>query len=460
MCPWCDPSLIESLGFCHGHGVPEAFCYLCNPALIPAFKAVGDWCAGHDRPESQCYICNPHLDPANKETSAAQTPQGATTYFDMPYVSRTQQPPSVYCSKQDLIIRFDDPEVAADAGLEYATVESRRISKTIECNAEIVYDGNRFAHIAAQVPGIITEVHRDFGDAVETGTPLVTITSTHLGAAKAAYLQASAAVELWEQNHARETDLLERGVSTESDLLEAKSRLTESRISLSETKQALLSFGLTEKQIEHVRRREETSARYVVTAPFSGTVVDRHATVGELVDPSMQIFAVADASRMWALIDVFEADLREVAVGQPVVLRVEGLRGEPIAGHIAWVSTQLDPQTRTLQARVELDNDRGLLRANMFARASVTVSSPSATLVVPTTSVQWEGCCNVVFVKESDTVFEPRKVHLGIGTGTLYQVLSGISEGDTVVTQGSFLLKTEILKGSIGTGCCEINPGA
>ena len=77
MCPYCDPSLIESLGFCGGHGVPEAFCYQCNPALIPAFKSVGDWCAGHDRPESQCYICNPELDP-EKQPDALQRPQTGT----------------------------------------------------------------------------------------------------------------------------------------------------------------------------------------------------------------------------------------------------------------------------------------------------------------------------------------------------------------------------------------------
>ncbi len=465
-CPFCDPSLIESLGHCNGHDVPEAFCYQCNPALVPAFQAVGDWCAGHDRPESQCYICNPELDPARKVSAASETSEvaiptapfmGATRQG---YVSRAQQPPSVFCSTQSLTVRFDSPDITEQAGLEFATVTTRPITKTVECNAEVAFDGNRYARIAAQVPGVVAKVHQDLGDAVQPGDPLVTITSSHLGAAKAAYLQAGAAVALWERNYARENDLLSRGVSTEKDLLEAETRFAESRIAQSEAEQRLVSFGLSPKAIERVRDTDDTSTQYVLTAPFAGIVVDRQVTIGEVVDPARPLFAIADVSRMWALIDVYESDLRDIRVGQTVILRVEGLPGESFAGAITWVSSQLNPQTRTLQARTELDNRQGLLRANMFAHASVAVRDHLPTLVVPTSAVQWEGCCNVVFVKISNTEYEPRKVNLGITTGAVHEVLSGVREGEEIVTQGSFLLKTEILKGSIGAGCCEVDPGA
>jgi len=464
-CPFCDPSLVESLGHCNGHDVPEAFCYQCNPALIPAFKAAGDWCAGHERPESQCYICNPELDPARNaspapETSDAMIPDSSSDAAKGGYVSRTQQPPSVFCSKQSLVVRFDSPDIAEQAGLQFAIVTTRPITKTVECNAEVTYNGNRYARIAAQVPGVVAEVHQDFGDAIQPGDPLITIASSHLGAAKSAYLQAGTAVALWERSHTREKDLLDRGVSTEKDLLEAETRLAESRIAQSEAEQLLVSFGLSPKAIERVRGTGDTSTRYVVTAPFAGIVVDRQATIGEVVDPARPLLTIADVSRMWALIDVYESNLRDIQAGQPVVLHVEGLPGESFGGHISWVSSQLNPQTRTLQARAEFDNSRGLLRAHMFARASVSVRDRQQSLVVPEASVQWEGCCNVVFVKESELVYVPRKVQLGIATGTVYEVLSGVEEGDEVVTQGSFLLKTEILKGSIGAGCCEVDPGA
>jgi cobalt-zinc-cadmium efflux system membrane fusion protein len=357
-------------------------------------------------------------------------------------------------------VSFDSPEIADRAGFEYATVEARPLTEIVRCHAEVAYDGNRYAQISAQVPGIVSEVHKDFGDTVDSGDALVTITSTHLGAAKASYLQATAAVELWQRNHAREAVLLDRGASTERGLLEAGTSLAESRISLSAAEQALLSFGLSKPQVDALRRNEDTSARYVVTAPFAGIVVDRQATAGEVVDSSRPLFAVADVSRMWALIDVYESNLRHIEIGQPVVLQVEGLPGESFGGRITWVSSQLDPRTRTLRAHADFDNSGGMLRAHMFASASVSVRDRRPSLVVPAASVQWEGCCNVVFIKKSATEYQPRKVHLGIATGTVYEVLGGLDAGDEVVTQGSFLLKTEILKGSIGAGCCEIDPGA
>ena len=468
-CPFCNPKLIESLGLCAGHRVPEALCYQCNPNLVMAFKAVGDWCEGHERPESQCYLCNPWLAPEagsepRQETANAMAPgEGALSaqadQASRQSVPRTQRLPSVSCTKQNLTVTFERPEIAAEAGLEFATVEMRPITRTLDCNAMVAYDGNRYAQLAPQVPGVVATVQKDLGDQVEPGDVLATITSPAFGAAKATYLQAATAVTLWQKNHARETDLLSRGVSTERDLLEAETHLAENRIALSRAEQELLGLGLSAAQIEQVARSGDTTARYQITASFSGVIVERQAAVGEVFDPSQPLFAVADVSRMWALLDVYESEVREIQVGQTVVLHVEGLDGEPFAGEITWVSSQLDPRTRTLQARAELDNSRGLLRANMFAQAVVAVKQQQQTLVVPREAVQWEGCCNVVFVKESETTFEPRKVYLGPATGTVYEVIGGLSPGEVVVTQGSFLLKTEILKGNIGAGCCEVQPG-
>jgi cobalt-zinc-cadmium efflux system membrane fusion protein len=323
----------------------------------------------------------------------------------------------------------------------------------------VAYDGNRHAQLAPQVPGIVTTVERDLGDHVEPGDVLAVITSPAFGAAKASYLQAAAAVGLWQRNQAREADLLARGVSTERDALEAETRLAESQIAMSRAEQELLSLGLSPRQIAAVGESGDTTAQYQVTAAFAGVIVERQAAVGEVFDPSQPLFAVADVSRMWALLDVYESDVREIQVGQSVVLHVEGLYGDPFAGEITWVSSQLDPRTRTLQARAELDNSSGLLRANMFARAVVAVKEQQQTLVVPREAVQWEGCCNVVFVKQTETTFKPRKVYLGPPTGSVYEVIGGLTAGEVVVTQGSFLLKTEILKSNIGAGCCEVQPG-
>jgi cobalt-zinc-cadmium efflux system membrane fusion protein len=459
-CVWCDPTLVEKLGFCTGHGVPEAYCYQCNTALIPAFQAVGDWCAEHNRPESQCYICNPEKDPARKGAAAAT--QGASFGAVAPSedIPRSHRPPSVTCQTQNLVVQFESADIPREAGLQVVTAEQRTITKTVECTALLAFDGDRHARLSSQVPGVVAEVHRDLGDVVKAGTPLVTITSAELGAAKAAYLQALAALDLWTRNQAREADLLAQGAGTEQDALQAETQLLEGRIAESQAKQELLRLGLSARRIEQIAESRDTSPTYVLAAPFDGTVVDRSVALGEVVGPDAPLVAVADVSRMWALIDVFESDIPDVRVGQSVVLHPEGLRGQSLPGEITWVAAHVDPRTRTLQARAELANPAGVLKANMFAQAKIAVREGHTAVVVPTDAVQWEGCCNVVFVKRSDVLFEPRKVLLGVDTGTAYEVLEGLRPGEQVVTQGSFLLKTEILKGSIGAGCCEVDPGA
>ncbi len=459
-CPFCNPGLIESLGWCNGHDVPEAFCYLCNPALIPAFKATGDWCAGHDRPESQCYICNPELDPSRPPTDPIESSNALPTDPPRLDAPRSQRPPSVRCSTEELVVQFESDEIARQAGLEVVPVEQRSITKTIECNARLTYDGDRHTHLSSQVPGVVARIQHALGDTVERGDSLITVTSAELGAAKASYLQALAVTALRERNHAREASLLEKGIGTERAVLEADTELAESRIATSRAEHDLLRLGLSASRIADVAKEDDTGPTYVLTAPFAGTVVEREVGLGETVGPGDPLLAIADVSGMWALLDVFESDILDVQPGQSVVLHVKALRGQAVPGTITWVASHVDPRTRTLQARVELENPNGRLKANMFADASIAVREHQPAVVVPVEAVQWEGCCNIVFIHRSDVLYEPRKVLLGVNTGTVYEVLSGVQPGESIVTQGSFLLKTEILKGSIGAGCCEVEPGA
>jgi cobalt-zinc-cadmium efflux system membrane fusion protein len=450
-CPFCNPGLIESMGWCAGHDVAEALCWICNPPVIAAYKSINDWCAGHGLPESRCLECNPGLAEIPREPASA----GGHDHTGPRYMNA----PSVTCTKNLLTVTFERETIAEEAGLEFAEVTVESITRALECNAVIQYDGDKYARLAPQVGGLVQSVSRGLGDRVEKGDVLAEIVSPAFGGAKAAYLQALAAEDLWKKNHAREKDLLERGVATERDMLEAESSLSESRIARSRAEQELMVLGLTPDQIAEVAHGGDTTNLYPVTAPFAGVVVERQASVGELSNPSAPLFTVADVSHMWALLDVYETDIRDIRSGQSVILHVEGLEGEPVAGEITWVSAHLDPRTRTLQARAELHNHDEMLRANMFARAVVTVRDAVPTVVVPRAAVQWEGCCNVVFVRDSGTTYRPTKVHLGPANGSLVEVRRGLQGGEVVVTQGSFLLKTEILKGSIGAGCCEAQPG-
>ena len=458
-CPFCNPAQITKLGDCPGHGVPEALCSRCNPALIPGFKAEGDWCAGHAVPESQCTQCNPQLlsagtavEPVTPVTPSGQYPPAAG-------LSRSRRSPDPVCKKHELRVQFTSSETSKIAGLEFARAQRREVSHSISCNAEVIYDGNRYARLVSRAEGVVSQVIKDLGDPVATGDVLAVVDSAELGTAKAEYLQAQTRVSLWARNYKREQVLFKKMVSTERELLEAETQLAESRIFQSSSAQRLKNLGISETAITEFEKNQDISSLLKLTAPFSGTIVERAAVVGEVVGTTKQLFAIADTSRMWAIIDVYEADLEHVSLGQSVLITAQGSRSAPREGIITWISAYVDQDTRTLKARIELANPDGKLRAGMFSSALINVWGPAPAIVVPKSAVQWEGCCNVVFVKISNVQFEPRKIRLGFDTGPWRVVETGLVGGEQVVTTGSFLLKTELLKGSIGAGCCEIEPG-
>ena len=162
---------------------------------------------------------------------------------------------------------------------------------------------------------------------------------------------------------------------------------------------------------------------------------------------------------MWLLADVYERDLLQLREGLPLLFTVDGLPGASFEGRLSWISSSVDDRTRTVRVRAELPNTNGLLRANMFGRALIVIHENSDVLSVPAQAVQTDGCCQLVFVRQADDLFVPRKITLGASANAFVEVLTGLSEGEMVATTGSYLMKTEILKSNIGAGCCEVDPG-
>jgi cobalt-zinc-cadmium efflux system membrane fusion protein len=458
-CPFCSPALLDTMGFCGGHGVPEAVCTKCRDDLEEAFRSENDWCEEHGLPESHCEACNPGA--LEKYETVRATPvqdtdeQGFAVFtVDTP---RVRALPSLACSTDSSVVRFTTASVADRVGILVEEVQRGKLRKTLEAPATVEYDSRSHARLAPRAAGIVVEVRGELGDAVEAGDVLIVLDSAALGAAKSELLQAAARVGLWEKNSQREGGLLEKGLSTEKDALEAETQLVESRIALAMAEQRLANLGLTAEQIGAVEEQGEASSLLNITAPFAGIVVGLDAVLGEVASPDVSIISVADTSRMWVIVDVDQAQIRLVEQGQPVLLTVEGWAGETLGGRITWLSSDVDRQTRTVKVRAEFANPEGILRAQSFGTARIMTRDDKQAVLVPKDAVQWEGCCNVAFERLSPTEFVPRKLRLGYDTGDYYEVLSGLSGGETVVTQGSFVLKTELRKGSIGAGCCEVD---
>jgi membrane fusion protein, heavy metal efflux system len=242
--------------------------------------------------------------------------------------------------------------------------------------------------------------------------------------------------------------------------LAAEKALKIARNALEVAGRRLHILGLTGADIDKLGSGpDEGLARYELRAPFAGQIIERRAVMGEAVDERDALYTVADLSTMWLELNVSQADAVLLNPGQVVQFTADGLPGESFDGQLTWVSSQMDERTRTVRARAMLPNERGHIRAKMFGTSRVRLRANSEVLSVPDNAVQSDGCCQLVFVRKGEALFEPRKVALGAAAGGYVEILNGLAEGEAVVTTGSFLMKTEILKSSIGAGCCEADAG-
>jgi cobalt-zinc-cadmium efflux system membrane fusion protein len=341
------------------------------------------------------------------------------------------------------------------SGIRWRAIREQPVSHIISCNAETAFNGDRLAHVSSRAPGIVQQVIKRAGDRVAAGETLALIDSVELAGAKAALLQANTLVQMWTGTLERLKPLAEKGLVAQKEIIQAETSMAEARIDLAQATQRLRNLGMEQAAIEQVLAGDDAHPALKVVAPFDGVIIERHAVLGESIDAQHVLFTIADTSTMWVMLDVRETDLRHVRLGQTVTVSVSALADETFAGEIAWVAAAVDPTTRTLKVRADLPNLEGMLRANMFGKAHIIASEKAPRLIVPREAVQWDGCCNLVFVRQTDTVFQPFKVRLGADLGTHYAVEDGLRSGDEIVTDGAFLLKTELLRDSIGAGCCE-----
>jgi cobalt-zinc-cadmium efflux system membrane fusion protein len=485
--------------WCTEHGVPESMCVKCNPALAADFKAKGNWCGSHEVPESLCSICHKQLAklgigrdwceahgvpasqcvicaPEHAVRTGAEAPslfekvevqaaaleaEAAKRDFEKalgsegaPYEEARRNGINPNCPLHGIKIRFESPKVAEEAGLVVETVGRRRMTQSIDCYGDIQYDQSHYAFLSPRAPGIVNSVKAAIGQQVWAGDILAVIDSTEFGKAKAGFLRAHAAANKWKWVSDSYQSTGNGGAVSRKELVEAQAELEAAGIELAIARQTLKNFNLKEAEIDQVAADKDTSTLLPVRAPFAATVVQLSAVPGEQVETGAKLFALADLSTMWVCLDLFVEDLNQVAIGMPVAFTVDRMKGETFVGKITWISSDLDPKTRTGKVRAELDNSENLLRAGLFGEGKITIHDGEEVVTVPREAVQWDGCCNVVFVQQDGRDYEARKLRLGYETEGFYTVMAGLLPGEQVVTQGSYLMKTEILKSKIGAGCC------
>lgn len=425
----------EDDALCPRHGVLQSLCTKCEPALAVVFRNKGDWCVEHELPESICPLCHPE--------------RGGRPALD---VTRDEAPPD------GIEVRLASTIVAPAIGLAVVPARPARAELEVEAFARIDYDPARHARVSAPIPGTLSRVLVADGQRVARGEVLAHLVSGELGDRQARIAGAKASVRLARQAVDRVARLTAQGATSPQALDDARAALVE--------RQAELAATLA--QVDALRGERAGPAApdtrdrdvFALSSPIDGIVLRFEARVGIFVEPGQTLFEVVDPTLVWAELEVPEADAHLVADGQPVSLRFDGFPDSHWHGPLTALSPEVDPHTRSVRARVVLDNGQRRLRKNLWGRATITVPRTARLpVLVPRGSVQVARGASLVFVRRRGDLYEGRRVEPGRSHGDWIEVTGRLDPGEEVVVDGAYLLKTETLRDAIGAGCCDHGPG-
>jgi cobalt-zinc-cadmium efflux system membrane fusion protein len=346
------------------------------------------------------------------------------------------------------------PDVAQRAGLKIETVGEQIVSDGSGASGALatgIIQANayRTTPVVSLVGGIVRRVDVELGKEVKRGQTIAVVFSEELATAQSRYLTALAQLEEHHKHHRREAQLVEIGAASREEFEQATTQLRTAESEVAAQRQKLLLLGLTPQRIDQLSTSSQISSEVNLPSPASGTVVSRSANPGEVIAADKEIARVADLSSVWVIGQVYEKDLGRVRVGSGATITNDAYPGRVFRGRIAYVDPSLDQATRTAQVRIELANPGQALKIGMYVSVAFAAlaGAPATTPVVPKDAVQNINNQPVVFVATEDpNGFVLRPVRLGPESNGRYPVLEGLSIGERIVTEGSFLLRAEWVK--------------
>jgi cobalt-zinc-cadmium efflux system membrane fusion protein len=317
--------------------------------------------------------------------------------------------------------------------------------------ATVVPNHHATAQITALVRGRVIDVYADYGQQVRTGEALAMLYSGELGVAQSAYLSAGAKLYVATKAFERAKILLKEKVIGLAELQRREGQMLTVQAEQREAQNRLLLLGMTEEEIQTLERDHTIRSYVPITAPFDSRVIQRNITKGEVVEVTEKLFTVADLSEVWVLANIPEKDIpfiqsSDTTHGEHIVeIRVNAYPDEVFHGRITYVGDVLDVATRTMNLRVEVPNPDRRLKPEMYATVRVYSPVERDVLTVPETAVQRDREKQFVFVRRDEGTFEARNIKVGVSNGEEVTVLDGLHPGEQVVTNGGFILKSELL---------------
>ncbi len=305
-------------------------------------------------------------------------------------------------------------------------------------NARLAYDDNRTARVFPPIGGRVLKITADVGRNVRAGDELLALDAPDYAQATSDEVKAQADLQ-------RKREANDR----------AQALLKVNGISIKDKESAEADFRQAEAEAQRAEARlhnlqsmaSVTDGKFVLRAPIGGTISERQVSLGSEVrtDSTSPLFVITEPKKLWALIDLPEIYLDKVRVGQPVSIEVDAYPGEIFKGKVTVIAEALDPVTRRIQVRAEVDNSSNRLRPEMFARATPVADNRHNMPRIPNTALFAQGLHSYVFVEQAPGVLQRRRIELGLQSHDYSYVKEGLNVGERVVTTGALLLNSELV---------------
>jgi membrane fusion protein, heavy metal efflux system len=341
-------------------------------------------------------------------------------------------------------------DVIKNHPLTLTKLRERGFFEEIVLPGKVSYDLERMATVGSRVTGRINKVYVKEGDMINSGSPLAVISSVELGKSQSDFLKSKARLEVLKTQLERANDLFEQKIISTKEFEMANVEFRTVKTEMDTSLNSLLVYGLNQSEIDLLEKGKLEASTLTLRSPLGGTVTHRNAVLGQSVGTVDSLFVVANLTRLWILLDVYEKDLNSVKLDAEANVITLEEKPESVKARVAHVSEIIDSIKHTAEIRLEVDNRDFKLKPGQTVSAKVqgliSESKSKRIMVVPSDSIHKIEGKSYVFVAHSDGSFEARLVEVGESIDDDIEIKSGITVSDTIVSSGSFLLKSEYLK--------------
>lgn len=337
------------------------------------------------------------------------------------------------------------PELITRAGIRTAVVRASGAAPTWRSPGSVEANAYRQVAVTPVAGGRVTAVMAELGQNVSEGQTLLEIYSPELAEAERAYLTARADLELANQRRQRTEKLGAIGAVSQQEVEDVRAEYARQNNAVEGARSRLRLLGLSSETITTLVSSTDIAAIVRVPAPSAGVVIKRAVNRGQNVESTMELITIADLSTVWVIADVYERDMARVHVGSDARVTSAALPGQTWTGRVAYLDPQVVTETRTMKARVEVANPKRALIPGMLVDVEMSSAAAAGTLAMPRAAVQQIGGRSIVFIPDAAAPghYTPRDVRLGAIAGDDVDVVSGLTAGEMVVTDGGFALKAE-----------------